>query len=428
MRNLKGCKIAVFDMDNCIIDDRHRQHLIDMSAPMSLRYKRYHEAMADDRPFAFGATLIKLLTEYGWLIVVNTARPREYEDQTIYQITQMGVREQSLVATLMRDKEDFGIPSGELKPAKLDKFIREHEIEGCEMVTFDDRPDVVRAYHNLFGTNHRTHHHLLTGSTLISFNDVQSMSAAANAFSGKAIGINPNAIPASIHEKYKAAQSFFVSEMARRWLDNRFPFFRAEIKQARDWQMSDFPGAEVYNAKRSDNECSTRKYEDFVAFDPAKPGTEETVFSSVFSDLVKDVAAIYNVPVRLLTGEPLNGNCRCVATPLKEKPLKQRTAADVLAEMADTFRERNAVYKDNAEKVGEVMAVLFPDGVTLKTAADHKFYHLFELLIVKLTRFTNSGLKHEDSVHDLTVYGAMLEAIGVMNHNIKTGASEDKDD
>jgi hypothetical protein len=127
-----------------------------------------------------------------------------------------------------------------------------------------------------------------------------------------------------------------------------------------------------------------------------------------------------------LLEKPETVNCRCIQEPAKED--KPKTAADILAEMADTFRERNAVYKDNAAKVGEVMAVLFPDGVTLKTAADHKFYHLFELLIVKLTRFTNSGLKHEDSVHDLTVYGAMLEAIGVMNHNIQTGASEDKAD
>ncbi|WP_211257020.1 hypothetical protein, partial [Xanthomonas pisi] len=39
------------------------------------------------------------------------------------------------------------------------------------------------------------------------------------------------------------------------------------------------------------------------------------------------------------------------------------TAADILDAMAATFRERNAVYGDNAVMVGQVMQVLFPNGV-----------------------------------------------------------------
>lgn len=93
-------------------------------------------------------------------------------------------------------------------------------------------------------------------------------------------------------------------------------------------------------------------------------------------------------------------------------------AADILQGAADTFRARNAVYKDNADNVGKVMAALFPDGVQLKTANDHKMYHLFELIIVKLTRFANSGLKHNDSIHDMAVYAAMCEVL-TDKHNIK---------
>ncbi|WLW40884.1 hypothetical protein GNAINCEL_00102 [Serratia phage KKP 3709] len=208
--------------------------------------------------------------------------------------------------------------------------------------------------------------------------------------------------------------------------------------------MSDFPGAEVYNLKRAIEKVKAdEKYElkiglgkttPFIGFDAAK-GVD---LDKVISDNLKFLSGIFNVPESVLRGEPVRNtkctcpttyfgitsggvshglryssecpihgqlidprtagfNCRSVTAPLKAEP-KPKTAADVLAEMADTFRERNAVYKDNAAKVGEVMAVLFPDGVTLRTAADHKFYHLFELLIVKLTRFTNSGLKHEDSI------------------------------
>lgn len=95
-----------------------------------------------------------------------------------------------------------------------------------------------------------------------------------------------------------------------------------------------------------------------------------------------------------------------------------RTAADILERAGATFRERNAVYKDNADNVGKVMAALFPDGVQIKTAADHKMYHLFELIIVKLTRFANSGLKHTDSIHDMAVYAAMCEVLAE-THNLQ---------
>jgi hypothetical protein len=98
---------------------------------------------------------------------------------------------------------------------------------------------------------------------------------------------------------------------------------------------------------------------------------------------------------------------------------KQKTAADILDEAAATFRERNAVYKDNATVVGRVMAALFPNGVKLETPEDHHFYHLFELAIVKLTRFTQSGMKHQDSIHDLAVYAAMLQPL-IEKHNIKS--------
>jgi hypothetical protein len=88
-----------------------------------------------------------------------------------------------------------------------------------------------------------------------------------------------------------------------------------------------------------------------------------------------------------------------------------KTAADILAEMADTYRERNKVYGDNYKRVGEVMVALFPQGVTINTKDEFNVWHLFELMIVKLTRFANSGLSHEDSIHDLAVYAAMVESL-----------------
>lgn len=88
-----------------------------------------------------------------------------------------------------------------------------------------------------------------------------------------------------------------------------------------------------------------------------------------------------------------------------------KNAADILAEMADTYRERNKIYGDNYKRVGAVMAALFPGGVNLSTVEDFNTWHLFELMVVKLTRFANSGLTHQDSIHDLAVYAAMVESL-----------------
>lgn len=108
--------------------------------------------------------------------------------------------------------------------------------------------------------------------------------------------------------------------------------------------------------------------------------------------------------------------------PVQPQPVQtsSRTpdAGDVLFSMGHTFKERNAVYGNNAEVTGRVMAALFPNGVVLKTPGDYEIWHLFELIIVKLTRFTNSALTHEDSVHDMASYCAMVELL-IGKHNIQ---------
>lgn len=89
----------------------------------------------------------------------------------------------------------------------------------------------------------------------------------------------------------------------------------------------------------------------------------------------------------------------------------KKDAADILLDMAETYRERNKVYGDNYKRVGDVMMALFPEGMHLASAEEFNVWHLFELMIVKLTRFANSNLQHEDSIHDLAVYAAMVESL-----------------
>ena len=91
----------------------------------------------------------------------------------------------------------------------------------------------------------------------------------------------------------------------------------------------------------------------------------------------------------------------------------QQGVVDRLRKSADIFEERAAVYKDNYKAVGRVVEALFPDGHTQHSQEDHNRWHLFELVIVKLTRYANNydAGGHEDSVDDMIVYLSMLGQI-----------------
>lgn len=85
--------------------------------------------------------------------------------------------------------------------------------------------------------------------------------------------------------------------------------------------------------------------------------------------------------------------------------------ADILEEMAETFRERSGMYKNNYKQIGAVMIALYPDGITLKTIDQHNRFHLFLMMLVKMTRLANMDLNHQDSCHDIGVYSAMLKSL-----------------
>lgn len=84
-----------------------------------------------------------------------------------------------------------------------------------------------------------------------------------------------------------------------------------------------------------------------------------------------------------------------------------------LEEAAAVYKERNAVYKDNFRTVGKVMEALFPDGTNLAGEDDFNRWHILELMIVKLTRYTQNWDKggHADSLADIGVYAAILSGI-----------------
>jgi hypothetical protein len=92
--------------------------------------------------------------------------------------------------------------------------------------------------------------------------------------------------------------------------------------------------------------------------------------------------------------------------------MTQVTAADILEECAKTFRERGVAYKDNVQRVGKALAAFFPEGLDLRSAEDQERFQIFVMVVVKLSRYAvNFAKGHQDSIRDLTVYGAILEAI-----------------
>ena len=85
---------------------------------------------------------------------------------------------------------------------------------------------------------------------------------------------------------------------------------------------------------------------------------------------------------------------------------------DILQKAAAVYEERNAVYSDAYLKVGPIMEALFPQGMDLKTQEDHNRYHLLVLIVVKLTRYSAQWMSgHPDSMNDVMVYAAMIQAL-----------------
>lgn len=90
---------------------------------------------------------------------------------------------------------------------------------------------------------------------------------------------------------------------------------------------------------------------------------------------------------------------------------QQPTVPDILKSMASTFEERNKLYGAAYKRHGDVMAGLFPEGVTLRTEEEFNRYGVLVMIVSKLNRYASNLTRggHKDSAHDMAVYAAMLE-------------------
>jgi len=86
--------------------------------------------------------------------------------------------------------------------------------------------------------------------------------------------------------------------------------------------------------------------------------------------------------------------------------------SELLKQAAALYEQKSEEYGDNYLRIGEILDRLFPKGVAIVGVEDFNRFHLLLLMFVKLTRYTENWDKggHTDSLKDLQVYAAMLEA------------------
>jgi hypothetical protein len=103
---------------------------------------------------------------------------------------------------------------------------------------------------------------------------------------------------------------------------------------------------------------------------------------------------------------------QCARAFMAKKENGSLPVSEVMEEASKTFKARQAVYGDNYKLAAEALKAFFPDGVDLKTSEDQERYHIFMLIVVKLSRYANGWKSpHQDSIHDAGIYSFMLEAI-----------------
>lgn len=139
--------IVIFDLDNCVVNDQHRIHLIDDSIEGQGKWHEYNMAAPGDSLNDFALPYIQNAREHNMLLAFVTARPIVYQAIAIEQIsTLLGLVLGEDFALYMRPENDFR-PAPVLK-AEIASHLSKMATARGSMVfgAFDDRQDVVDAY------------------------------------------------------------------------------------------------------------------------------------------------------------------------------------------------------------------------------------------------------------------------------------------
>lgn len=145
---MNGSKYAIFDLDNCISDDRKRIPLIDWTLKGERRWDRYHSACGSDP--AANTGLVAAQRAVGAQIVIFTARPRWAEARTRCWLAQhIGESPSSDRLWMRRDGDERS--SLEIKREMLVHFLARQPSANI-VAAYDDREDIVEMYRS-YGIN-----------------------------------------------------------------------------------------------------------------------------------------------------------------------------------------------------------------------------------------------------------------------------------
>lgn len=107
-------------------------------------------------------------------------------------------------------------------------------------------------------------------------------------------------------------------------------------------------------------------------------------------------------PPQKISEELLAGEC---AAPAPDPII------DAIKRMLETAQERGGRYGRAYLRFGAVAKALWPDGLHATSEDDFVRLGITVQIINKLVRYTGVEGGHQDSAHDLAVYGAMLESV-----------------
>ncbi len=90
-----------------------------------------------------------------------------------------------------------------------------------------------------------------------------------------------------------------------------------------------------------------------------------------------------------------------------------KSVPEMLRESAAVYEQRAAIYGDNYKLFGDVMAAMFPHGMTVVSPSDWNRLGAFVQVMSKMTRYANQWRKggHPDSLVDTSVYTTMLREL-----------------
>lgn len=97
-----------------------------------------------------------------------------------------------------------------------------------------------------------------------------------------------------------------------------------------------------------------------------------------------------------------------------------------LRELSQLAQKKYETYGNTYELEGEIMNLLFPEGLTLNSKEAHSYYGILTWIIGKLCRCAHSKDPYAiiDSLRDMAVYSTMAAVVYQKGHQNITGGND----